>query len=114
MVRSGPYKWRDCQTPKEILEEWCSSQVLSPPMWSGNCRVKVAGQLYQLSDYEVKGNVHKDWGPADERLALYVLLDNKLVPEHIEQRTLYNPLRPEIAQVRLQKLSHQSYQFHAY
>ena len=98
--RAGPFKWRDCQTPKEILEEWCSTQVLSPPMWSGNCRVKVAGVLYLLSDYEVKGKVHKDWGPADERLALYVLLDNKLVPEHIEQRTLYNPLRPEIAQVR--------------
>ena len=62
--------------------------------------MKVAGVLYQLSDYEVKGKVHKDWGAADERLALYVLLDNKLVPEHIEQRTLYNPLRPEIAQVR--------------
>lgn len=95
---AGPFKWRDCQTPKEILEEWCSTQVLSPPMWSGNCRVKVAGVLYLLSDYEVKGKVHKDWGPADERLALYVLLDNKLVPEHIEQRTLYNPLRPEISQ----------------
>eukprot|EP00116_Pleurobrachia_bachei_P017153 sb/3477415/ len=47
---------------------------------------------------EVRGKAHKDWGPAADRLALYALLDLQLVPEHIEMRTLYNPLRPEMPQ----------------
>ena len=95
---SGPFKWRDCEKPKEILEKWCSTQRLPSPAWFGNSKVKVAGQSYSLKLYEIRGRTHKDWGPAEERLSLYVLLDLKLVPEHIETRTLYNPLRPDIPQ----------------
>ncbi len=42
---------------------------------------------------------HDDLGDADQRLALSILNQKKFVPEHVENRTLYNPMQPHMSQV---------------
>eukprot|EP00731_Ephydatia_muelleri_P036905 Em0351g5a len=56
-------------------------------------------QSYYKGREEEQG--HPDLGADDQRLALHILRERKLVPEHIETRTLYNPLQPGISQGKL-------------
>ena len=41
----------------------------------------------------------KEVGPAHERLALHILHTFNMVPEHVETRSLYSPVQPDIQQV---------------
>ena len=45
--------------------------------------------------------LHSDIGIPEQRLALHILRQQNIVPEHIEKRTLYNPMYPGISQVSI-------------
>ena len=45
--RSGPYQWRDCKTPKEILDKCTRTK----PQWLSETEVVVHGEVCKLSQY---------------------------------------------------------------
>ncbi|XP_002734885.2 dysferlin-like [Saccoglossus kowalevskii] len=99
---SGPNVWRDTQTPKQILEDYCKKNLLHEPRYYGNNSLSVEGKMYNLADFETN-HIHNEYqGPSDQRLALYTLHQYPLVREHIETRPLYSPLLPGIEQGKLQ------------
>ena len=54
---------------------------------------------HPLSDTELKPPRARFLGSKKERLALYLLHTQGLVPEHVETRTLYSDSQPGIDQV---------------
>ncbi|GAB1610572.1 myoferlin-like isoform X9, partial [Argonauta hians] len=99
---SGVNKWRDSQLPKTLLTDYCTRKGLNGPMFYGSNSVKVGNVVYNLTDFEPSVVTDENLGPAQERLSLHVLNKFPLIKEHIETRSLYNPLQPGIEQGQLQ------------
>ncbi|XP_020816965.1 otoferlin isoform X2 [Drosophila serrata] len=101
--KSGYNHWHDKILPSEILLDLCKKKEIPPPYYYGNV-IEVDGILF--GDETV---ISKD-EPMYERLSLAVLknldklpsLGYKLVPEHVETRSLYRDDYPNVEQGKLQ------------
>nr|CAD7576106.1 unnamed protein product [Timema californicum] len=99
--REGYRKWRDSQTPSQILENLCREYKVQGPTYLEDCVV--------VGHWERNHPAESQTGPDEqkkEELALMALsrwqevplVGFKLVPEHVETRTLYHPDKPGIEQ----------------
>ncbi|XP_056658393.1 myoferlin isoform X3 [Monodelphis domestica] len=100
---SGVNTWRDQLKPTQLLCNVAKFKGLPLPILSedGN-RLRFGGREYTLEEFEANRNLHQHLGPAEERLALYILRTQGQVPEHVETRTLYSTFQPNISQGKLQ------------
>ncbi|XP_045139771.1 fer-1-like protein 5 [Echinops telfairi] len=99
----GPFRWRDQMLPSHLLERHAKLRGLSLPLFSTeDDSVLYAGEKIQLQRFEPKPPTAQNLGPKKERLALYILHTEGLVPEHLETRTLYSDSQPGIDQGKVQ------------
>ncbi|XP_031760541.1 myoferlin isoform X3 [Xenopus tropicalis] len=100
---SGINQWRDQLTPTQILQNFARLKSSPPPVFSDNgTRLTFSSKDYTLEEFENNRKIHQHLGPPNERLALYVLRTQGLVPEHVETRTLYSTFQPNISQGKLE------------
>ncbi|XP_028585610.2 myoferlin isoform X2 [Podarcis muralis] len=100
---SGINTWRDQLKPTQLLQNLARVKGYSPPVLSENgTRISYGGRQYTLEEFEANKKLHEHLGPGEERLALYILRTQGLVPEHVETRTLYSTFQPNISQGKLQ------------
>nr|XP_054765598.1 myoferlin-like [Lytechinus pictus] len=102
---TGPNIWRDSATPRQLLAEYCIRNSMAPPKFENAeppTVVEVGGETYRLAEIERHKQRNEHWGPADQRLALYVLHAQGLVREHVETRCLYNSAMPDLPQGQLE------------
>ncbi|XP_041670961.1 myoferlin-like isoform X6 [Cheilinus undulatus] len=100
---SGINQWRDQLKPSEILENLARLKGSSKPRTEDNgTSLTFNGTEYTLAQFETNKEIHQHLGPARERLCLYVLRKQGLVPEHVETRTLYSTFQPTLSQGQLQ------------
>ncbi|MGH0135653.1 UNVERIFIED_CONTAM: hypothetical protein FKN15_044672 [Acipenser sinensis] len=96
---SGMNQWREQLKPSQLLHHFCQQRNYKLPVYKHD-RIIFRGHEYTLSDLEDVKPPNPHLGAPGERLALYILRKQGLVPEHVETRPLYSPLQPEIEQVR--------------
>nr|XP_020762001.1 fer-1-like protein 5 [Odocoileus virginianus texanus] len=101
--QSGPFRWRDQMPPSLLLEHHAKRKGLPPPLFSPEGdSVYYNGKKFQLQSFELKPPRARFLGSKKERLALYLLNTQGLVPEHVETRTLYSDSQPGIDQGKVQ------------
>uniref|UniRef100_A0A8C6CT22 Fer-1 like family member 5 n=1 Tax=Moschus moschiferus TaxID=68415 RepID=A0A8C6CT22_MOSMO len=101
--QSGPFRWRDQMPPGLLLEHHAKRKGLPPPLFSPEGdSVYYNGKKFQLQSFELKPPRARFLGSKKERLALYLLHTQGLVPEHVETRTLYSDSQPGIDQGKVQ------------
>ncbi|XP_053730215.1 myoferlin isoform X1 [Synchiropus splendidus] len=100
---SGINQWRDQIKPSQILQNVARMRGVPPPTVEGDgISLTFSGRQYFLHDFEANTMIQKHHGPASERLALHVLRNQGLVPEHVETRTLCSSHQPNLSQGRIQ------------
>ncbi|XP_077334191.1 dysferlin isoform X5 [Lithobates pipiens] len=98
---SGPNKWRDQLRPSQLLKLLAKKRNFKLPVYKNN-KIIFRRQEYSLSDLDDSKFSNPHLGPPEERLALHVLRKQGLVHEHVETRSLYSPMQPDIEQGKLQ------------
>ncbi|XP_042289274.1 myoferlin isoform X1 [Thunnus maccoyii] len=100
---SGINQWRDQLMPSQILQNMARVRGIPPPRIEGDgSSLSFSGKQYNLQDFEANTVIHSHLGPPRERLALHVLRNQGLVPEHVETRTLHSSHQPNLSQGRIQ------------
>ncbi|XP_076413608.1 fer-1-like protein 5 isoform X1 [Peromyscus maniculatus bairdii] len=101
--KSGPFRWRDQLSPSHLLTRYARQKGLPPPIFDlENDSVFYNGKRFELQSFESTPPTFEGLGPKKERLALYILNTQGLVPEHVETRTLYSNSQPGIDQGKIQ------------
>ncbi|XP_066123860.1 fer-1-like protein 5 [Saccopteryx bilineata] len=101
--QSGPFRWRDQVPPSFLLEHHAKRKGLPPPLFNPEGdSVYYNGKKFRLQRFEPKTPAAHYLGSKKERLALYLLHTQGLVPEHVETRTLYSNSQPGIDQGKVQ------------
>ncbi|CAH0703240.1 unnamed protein product [Spodoptera exigua] len=103
----GPNKWRDCQKPSVILEDLCAKNHLAPPIFPDNATVVLNGVEYRDND---NGKIFRTASDRKENICLSLLhswhtlpiCGYRLVPEHVECRSLINATKNGLEQGKLQ------------
>ncbi|XP_054456803.1 myoferlin [Anoplopoma fimbria] len=100
---SGINQWRDQLKPSQILQNVAKLRgVLPPHIERDGSSLSFSGKRYNLQNFEANTVIHPHLGPARERLALHVLRNQGLVPEHVETRTLCSSHQPNLSQGKIQ------------
>ncbi|CAL8391045.1 unnamed protein product [Arctogadus glacialis] len=100
---SGSNQWRDQLKPSQILQNLARLRGIPPPgLQMDGSSLSFEGKQYSLMDFEANKVEHQHLGPPKERLALHVLRNQGLVPEHVETRTLYSSFQPTLSQGKIQ------------
>ncbi|KAM4731898.1 fer-1-like protein 6 [Anableps anableps] len=102
----GYNAWRDCLKPSELLSKMCRDNGVDGPHFSpGHIivaeKVFTGKTLYMHDDEPVESYEHLSLKVL-HRWAEIPAVGCKLVPEHIETRTLYNKARPGMDQGQVQ------------
>ncbi|XP_075044491.1 dysferlin isoform X3 [Mixophyes fleayi] len=98
---SGPNQWRDQLRPSQLLHIYTQQRNLKPPVYKNN-KIVFRNHEFNISDLADSKFPNPHLGSPEERLALHVLHKQGLVCEHVETRSLYSPLQPDIEQGKLQ------------
>ncbi|XP_069488392.1 dysferlin isoform X3 [Ambystoma mexicanum] len=98
---SGPNQWRDQLRPTQLLHFFCQQRNCKAPIYKED-KIIFKGHEYSLAHFEGSKPPNPHLGAKNERLALYALRKQDVVPEHVETRSLYSPLQPEIEQGKVQ------------
>ncbi|GAB1284876.1 Fer-1-like protein 5 [Apodemus speciosus] len=97
--KSGPFKWRDQMTPSYLLYRHAKQKGLPPPVFDlEGDSIYYNGEKFNLQSFESTPPTYRHLGSKKERLALYILNAQGLVPEHVETRTLHSNSQPGIDQ----------------